>query len=508
MKPLYIVTTLTLGLLVTLTGIDASRAQKALFRHLFQDYNPRIRPVENDTETLLVEFGLSMSQLIDVDEKNQIITTCVWLKQAWTDSRLTWDPSEFANINVLQVPSEKLWIPDIVLFNNADGRYEVTLRTNVLLYPMGYLYWLPPAIFKSSCDIDVRYFPLDQQVCDMKFGSWTYNGGMVELIPMAPRVDLEDYWESGEWDIVDSPTTKNIIKYPSRNEIYSDITVNLVIRRKPLFYIVYLILPCILISCLTILVFYLPSDSQERITLCISILLALIVFLLLLADIIPTSSVLVPLIGRYLLFTMSLVSLSIIMCVIILNIHFRKPTTHIMSPFMRKLFLETLPPIFYMTRPTRRLSEQTRSKESQSSSSSSSFEMNDLQLGSTSSSGCSVNQQNHHHENVKSVKFSEIIGHVDSGNESACSDHVNKPNNKKKGYQKEFKQTVSIMRSIANYMKAEEKYDTVVDEWKYVAMVLDRICLWVFLIFVICGTCGIIMSSPSIFMPKVTQESA
>ena len=94
-------------------------------------------------------------------------------------------------------------------------------------------------------------------------------------------------------------------------------------RRKTLFYTVNLIIPCVGITFLTILVFYLPSDSGEKVTLCISILVSLTVFFLLLAEIIPPTSLAVPLLGKYLLFTMILVTLSIIVTVCVLNVHFR-----------------------------------------------------------------------------------------------------------------------------------------------------------------------------------------
>ena len=70
------------------------------------------------------------------------------------------------------------------------------------------------------------------------------------------------------------------------------------LRRKSLFYTVNVIIPCVGISFLSVLVFYLPSDSGEKVSLSISILLSLTVFFLLLAEIIPPTSKSVPLLGK------------------------------------------------------------------------------------------------------------------------------------------------------------------------------------------------------------------
>jgi hypothetical protein len=51
--------------------------------------------------------------------------------------------------------------------------------------------------------------------------------------------------------------------YP--NKVLTDITFILTMRRKTLFYTVNLIIPCVGISFLTVLVFYLPSDSGEKV---------------------------------------------------------------------------------------------------------------------------------------------------------------------------------------------------------------------------------------------------
>lgn len=63
---------------------------------------------------------------------------------------------------------------------SADGKYEVSYKPNVVIFSHGEVLWIPPAIYKSSCTIDVTYFPFDQQECQMKFGSWTFNADQVK----------------------------------------------------------------------------------------------------------------------------------------------------------------------------------------------------------------------------------------------------------------------------------------------------------------------------------------
>ncbi|XP_026224544.1 neuronal acetylcholine receptor subunit alpha-4b [Anabas testudineus] len=328
-----------------------AHAEERLLQDLFAHYNKLSRPVENTSDTVLVHFGLSIAQLIDVDEKNQMMTTNVWVKQEWNDYKLRWNPEEYENVTSIRIPSEIIWRPDIVLYNNADGDFAVTHLTKAHLFYDGRIKWMPPAIYKSSCSIDVTFFPFDQQSCKMKFGSWTYDRAKIDLISMASDVDQMDYWESGEWVIVNAVGKYNTKKYECCTEIYADITYYFIIRRLPLFYTINLIIPCLLISCLTVLVFYLPSQCGEKITLCISVLLSLTVFLLLITEIIPSTSLVIPLIGEYLLFTMVFVTLSIIITVFVLNVHHRSPQTHGMPHWVRRVFLDWVPRVLFMKRP-------------------------------------------------------------------------------------------------------------------------------------------------------------
>lgn len=46
----------------------------------------------------------------------------------------------------------------------------------------GTVFWAPPAKLRSSCKIDITYFPFDDQRCKMKFGSWSYDGFQAWLL--------------------------------------------------------------------------------------------------------------------------------------------------------------------------------------------------------------------------------------------------------------------------------------------------------------------------------------
>ena len=185
----------------------------------------------------------------------------------------------------------------------------------------------------------------------MKFGSWTFNGDQVSLALYNNKnfVDLSDYWKSGTWDIIEVPAYLNV--YEGNHPTETDITFYIIIRRKTLFYTVNLILPTVLISFLCVLVFYLPAEAGEKVTLGISILLSLVVFLLLVSKILPPTSLVLPLIAKYLLFTFIMNTVSILVTVIIINWNFRGPRTHRMPMWIRSVFLHYLPAMLLMKRP-------------------------------------------------------------------------------------------------------------------------------------------------------------
>lgn len=106
--------TLTLTLIA---GSTANPDAKRLYDDLLSNYNKLVRPVVNVTDALTVRIKLKLSQLIDVNLKNQIMTTNLWVEQSWYDYKLKWEPKEYGGVEMLHVPSDHIWRPDIVLYN-------------------------------------------------------------------------------------------------------------------------------------------------------------------------------------------------------------------------------------------------------------------------------------------------------------------------------------------------------------------------------------------------------
>ncbi|KAL1243045.1 Acetylcholine receptor subunit alpha-like [Trichinella spiralis] len=407
----------------------SSNNQMQLFEDLLYNYNKISRPVRNASEILTIKFGASLIRIIDVDEKNQMLTTNLWLDMEWPDSKLVWDPDMYGGIKKLHIPADLLWTPDIVLYNNAAGDPEITIFNDALVYYDGTVVWKPPAIYKSFCSIDVTWFPYDSQKCLMKFGLWSY---------------------------FDEKTVHVLEKCRMGSTIFNHL------RRKTLFYTVNLIIPCFLISFATTLVFYL---SDHKITFSISILVTLTVFFLVLIEIIPPTSLVIPMFGRYLLFTMVLVTLSIIISVITVNLHFRRGSTHGMPQWMRRVFLHTLPKYLCMNYPGYSGDEQLQQKEK----------------AKISGQFCAT---------FRPLCF----------NGSPCLPRKNetKADRRHRIYRQLVLRILRDVRFIEKHFMEIDQDDTIASDWVFVGMVIDRLFLVIFAFFNV-GTLYIILQAPTLY---------
>lgn len=110
--------------------------------------------------------------------------------------------------------------------------------------------------------------------------------------------DMDFYVRNNEWTVMSFPARRNVAYYKCCPEPIPDVTFYLKIRRKPLFYILSVLFPCMLTSSVAILAFLLPPESGEKVSLNVTILLSLAVFLLMISDQLPASSDHFPYVGE------------------------------------------------------------------------------------------------------------------------------------------------------------------------------------------------------------------
>lgn len=132
----------------------------------------------------------------------------------------------------------KIWRPDVLLYNSVDPLFDSTYKSNLVVYSDGTVNWIPPGILKTSCKIDITWFPFDDQSCYLKFGSWTYHGFALDLQPENSErgMDTSEYLANGEWLLLSTPVERSEKFYDCCPEPYLDVKFYINIRRRTLYY--------------------------------------------------------------------------------------------------------------------------------------------------------------------------------------------------------------------------------------------------------------------------------
>ena len=110
-------------------------------------------------------------------------------------------------------------------------------------------------------------------------------------------IDMSNYITNGEWALKGTQIIRNEVVYPISDAVYPDVTIQYRMHRRILYYILNILCPCIWLNVLSLLTFCLPPDSGEKITMGITVLLSYSVFMLMVAENMPSTSEAVPLIG-------------------------------------------------------------------------------------------------------------------------------------------------------------------------------------------------------------------
>ncbi|XP_057631197.1 acetylcholine receptor subunit beta isoform X3 [Chionomys nivalis] len=419
-------------------GARGSEAEGRLLEKLFSDYDNSVRPAREAGDRVGVSIGLTLAQLISLNEKDEEMSTKVYLDLAWTDYRLSWDPAEHDGIDSLGITAESVWLPDVVLMNNSYSydSSEVSLKTG--LGPDG----------QERQEI------------------YIHEGTFIE---------------NGQWEIIHKPS--RLIQLPGdprggKEGHREEVIFYLIIRRKPLFYLVNVIAPCVLITLLAIFVFYLPPDAGEKMGLSIFALLTLTVFLLLLADKVPETSLAVPIIIKYLMFTMVLVTFSVILSVVVLNLHHRSPHTHQMPFWVRQIFIHKLPPYLGLKRPKPERDQLPEPHHSFPPRSGWDRGTDEYFIRKPPSDFLFPKLNRFQPE----LSAPDLRRFIDGPTRTV-------------GLPQELREVISSISYIARQLQEQEDHDALKEDWQFVAMVVDRLFLWTFIVFTSVGTLVIFLDA-------------
>ena len=231
-------------------------------------YDKRIQPT-NLGETLYVDVNLYFDGVLQISEVDQKMTSVGYFEVEWKDPGLTWVYSTHGDVEKIYIPQNDIWKPDLMIQNGFTTIKEMGEAHNfVAVYDDGEVYWEPTQVFESRCSIDITFFPFDKQTCQLDFEISSFKATEVQ-IKYTSGINYGDYFqEHSSWKVLS-------IRSEIDNENYyeSRISFKIVIQRKPMYYVINILLPVILLRSLIIFVFAIPVESGEKISYSITLLL-------------------------------------------------------------------------------------------------------------------------------------------------------------------------------------------------------------------------------------------
>lgn len=180
------------------------------------------------------------------------------------------------------------------------GYLTEMLRKRLRVFSSGLIHWPSPISVSTSCPLDMSYFPWDVQLCSWQLGSWIYPIDQLDVHPKQDPVNFTvNYVAHGEWELMEEFSKRQMTNEGTGEwDKWPTVTFAVRLRRRPLFFLVNLIMPSMMITILSVMAFFVPAEEGEKITVSITVLLASTVFLLVVNDTMPVQSYTIPIICK------------------------------------------------------------------------------------------------------------------------------------------------------------------------------------------------------------------
>ncbi|XP_063410515.1 acetylcholine receptor subunit alpha-1-A-like [Mytilus trossulus] len=260
---------------------------KRLHTDLFTDYKKEIIPTADQSKPLVIGVTFFIASFNSFNEVDETISLTGAVEMNWTDPALIWDPTLYGNANSTTINPKDLWLPQIYLTNSVDSMNPVGDDSKVFptIGYTGNVFYSHGGILKAKCPTDISKFPFDSQTCTLELMTWGFLESQLFLSSNFDKAQLGFFDAHLDWNLLEYSTHVERVSYG-----YSMLKVKLTFKREPLYFTVMIILPTLLFSLLNPLVFVLPVESGERVSLSMTILLSYAIFLTLVSDSIPATS--------------------------------------------------------------------------------------------------------------------------------------------------------------------------------------------------------------------------
>lgn len=186
----------------------------------------------------------------------------------------------------------------MVFYRVVDLSVITDPNTPMRMDQRGEIRWSTSAIYIVSCESEIMYYPLDQQTCEVKLTTAGYTALDINLIFDPTPVTLAFYAENGEWELLTVQGIKPIDKVLG-GASHSKVLFRISMRRRPLFHIMNTMFPVVLMAFLIPMAFKLNVESGEKMGYSLTVLLAYAVYLSMISENIPSTSVSICFLCKY-----------------------------------------------------------------------------------------------------------------------------------------------------------------------------------------------------------------
>ncbi|CAJ0575773.1 unnamed protein product, partial [Mesorhabditis spiculigera] len=301
-------------------------------------YDKDVPPMEGD-ELLLINITLNSFRLLDMDEVEETIQYQNEFLMMWFDPTLGWDRRLFPDYDseYVMVPEDQLWIPDVIYYSTIDSEPILTPKDSLVMIRYdGWVRVSVPATITVPCTLRLQDFPYDEQHCNITLGSWIFTEEQITVVPNEQKIvptpqsnigqlPSIEYTGNSEWQLL-SIDVSQIVEDISGDGNYSLILYEVRLKRKPVYYVMVIQTPTLIIGTVTIFGMFTPhSQRMERwqtVELGLNMLLAITMMLNLVSSYMPKTSRL-PLLGNYIIAEIFICSIGIVVSMVLLEIHSR-----------------------------------------------------------------------------------------------------------------------------------------------------------------------------------------